>query len=387
MPRSRQGKSHSKRSKRIDGRMLVVMGPSGRRARAGRALPGDEAVTPVVGTLLILAITIVGMAGILAWGAPTIESIQAQNAQAAIVGEFEELRASAIELSIPDASRIPTVNLPKGSLGVEQGTRVMVTANHATAACDFHVTDWSDTTSPTSVTVALVGCNTVGTDLLEVLQVAGSNTITKYSGVAASGAVTVAGVDFTQGNWLFRVTDNAATNPTVRAQAWLFDSDRISWELPTSSGTVAAHYDLGAVFSDDRGSVFLEKGPSLQENEFGANVYALRVRTLTDAGGTSGISGRGAYQVFLGLVGNHVRVDSDEVYRLRYDFQGDLAESWCGVLMLRNNGLSGAAYAEDDTLRCQQANAAAVRSVVYTKSGTLFALEVIHASMRVTLAA
>lgn len=359
------------------------MGPSGRRARAGRALPGDEAVTPVVGTLLILAITIVGMAGILAWGAPTIESIQAQNAQSAIVGEFEELRASAIELSIPDASRIPTVNLPKGSLAIEQGTRVMVTANHVTG-CDFRATDWSGASPDTTVSFAGFACT--GTTTLEILQVAGSNTITK-STAAPAAAVTVAGVDFSQGNWLFRLTDGDATDPAVQAQAWLFDSDRISWELPTSSGRVAAHYDLGAVFSDDRGSVFLEKGPSLQENEFGANVYALRVRTLTDAGGTSGISGRGAYQVFLGLVGNHVRVD-DDTFSLRYDFQGDLAEAWCGTLILRNSGLSGAAYTEDGALPCVQADSAAVRSVTYAKSGSaVFALEVIHASMRITLAA
>lgn len=348
-------------------------------------MTGESAVTPVVGTLLVLAITVVGMVGILAWGAPTIESIQAQNAQVGIVGEFEELRASAIELSIPDASRIPTINVPRGELGIEQGTRLMVTANHGASNCDFHVTDWSGPSPDTTVSFAGTTCG--GATALEILQVVGSNTITKSS-TAPGGAVTVGGVDFTQGNWLFRLT-NGAANPTIYAQAWLFDSDRISWSLPTSSGGVAAHFDLGAVFSDDAGSVFLEKAPSLQENEFGANVYSLRVRTMTDAGGTTGISGRGAYQVFLGLVGNHVRVDSPTVYRVRYDFQGDLAESWCGAMMLRNIGLDEtiSAYAEDGTLPCQQGSETAVRSVTYARADSgAFAMEVIHASMRITLA-
>ena len=361
------------------------MGLPAGQGRAGRASPGEDAVTPVVGTLLILAITIIGMAGILAWGAPTIENIQAQNAQSAIVGELEELRASAIELSIPDASRIPTINLPRGSLGIVQGTRMLVTANHV-AGCDFRVTDWSGASPDTAVSFAGGPCTATR---LEIHQVVGSNTVLKTAtnqGYAAT--LSVAGVDFAQGNWLFRLT-NGATNPTIYAQAWLFDSDRVSWSLPTSSGGVAAYYDLGAVFSQDGVSVFLEKGPSLQENDFASDVYALRVRTLSDAGGTSGIAGQGSYQVFLGLVGNHVRIDSPTVHKLRYDFQGELAESWCGALLLRNAGLTTGAYAEDGPgYACiDPTNAAEVRSVTYTRSGgTPFPMEVIHASMRVTLA-
>lgn len=365
------------------------MGPSRARACAGRALAGDEAVTPVVGTLLILAITIVGMVGIMAWGAPTIEAIQAQNAQTAIVGEFEDLRANAIELSIPDASRIPTIVLPRGQLSIEQGTRFMVTANHASAACDFHVTDWADTAQPTKVTIALGGCNSGSFDTLEILEVAGSNTVSEYEAAAASGEVTVAGVDFTQGNWLFQVTDGE-TSPQIGAQAWLFDTQRISWDLPTSLGGVAADFEYGAVFSRDGESVFLEKGPSLRESDVGSGVYTLRVRTLDDGGGSSAIAGSGSYQVFLGLVGNYARIgtDSPESYSVRYDFQGDLAESWCGSLLLRNAGLAddGVAYAEDPGLPCQASSITAVRSVTFEPNvAGSFPVEVIHASMLVTL--
>lgn len=355
-------------------------------------LDGESAVTPVVGTLLVLSITIIGMVGIMAWGAPTIESIQAQNAQVAMVGEFEDLRASSIELSIPDASRIPIINLPRGTLGIERGTRLMVTANHYNAACDLHVTGWNDAT-PTSVDVQLTGCND-GNDQLEILQVVGSNTISKHSVAAAGGAVTVAGVDFTTGSWLFRITDGTAPGAAVRAQAWLFETERVAWSLPTSSGTVGAFFELGAVFSDDAGAVYLEKAPSLQENEFGANVYALRVRTLSNPGGTTTVSGQGSFQVFLGLVGNHVRVDA-ATYSVRYDFAGDYAESWCGALKLRNSGLADldangvpdAAYADQPGYTCQApSNAEAIRSVRYANgSAAPFAFEVIHATMRVTL--
>jgi FlaG/FlaF family flagellin (archaellin) len=78
-----------------------------RSARSARQAPAGlardlAAVSPVIGSVLILVITVLGIAGVLYWGAPMIERIQVQNAQAAMVGEFEDLRDSSRELSVPD---------------------------------------------------------------------------------------------------------------------------------------------------------------------------------------------------------------------------------------------------------------------------------------------
>ncbi len=110
-------------------------------------LHDDEvAVSAVIGTIMILAITVIGIAGVLYYGAPTIDRIQSRNAQVAMEGSFETLRASVQELSVPDHARYPSINLPSGILGLEPGDRFLITADHDSAfsSCDLHVTDWSD---------------------------------------------------------------------------------------------------------------------------------------------------------------------------------------------------------------------------------------------------
>src|SRR5688500_1999559 len=108
-----------------------------------RGSASEAAVTPVIGAILILVISVLGIAGVLFWGAPLIERIQVQNAQVSMVGEFEDLRDSSRELSVPDHSRFPTVVLGRGELALERGSRIMVTLSYD-SACDFHVTGWAN---------------------------------------------------------------------------------------------------------------------------------------------------------------------------------------------------------------------------------------------------
>lgn len=353
----------------------------------GRSQAAQEAVSPIIGTLLVLAITVVGMAGIMLWGAPTIEAVQAQNAQVGVIGEFEELRSSSIDLSIPDASRIPTINVARGTIGLEPGTRLMVTANHSN--CDLHVTGWADA-SVATVDFAAGGCS--GTTF-EVLQVVGSNTVRRYSGPVATTSVTIPAAagftpDVTQGDWMFRLSNGNDLSLVTYAQAWLVDNDALTWRLDTSRGGVSAFYDLGAVFSANGDAFFVEKGPSLQESEFGSGVFSFRMRTLNDTTGSAAISGRGSHEVFLGLVGNYARIDRADTYRLRFDMAGDLAESWCNLFIQRNTAIGATRYVEDGSLPCDQASDAAVRSVTYTVAGggtVAFEAEVLHADIRVTL--
>ena len=342
-----------------------------------------EAVSPIVGTLLVLAITVVGMAGIMLWGAPTIEAVQAQNAQVGIIGELEELRGSSIELSIPDASRIPTVNVARGTLGLEPGTRMMVTADHGAAACDFHVTGWADA-SPTTVSYSSTGCS--GSHF-EVLEVVGSNSVRRLSETPLDGSATVAGADFGEGDWLFRLSNGDDLALVVYAQAWLVDNDAVVWALDTSQGGVSAALDLGAVFSRIGRADFVEKGPSLQESEFGSGVYSLRLRTFNDTSGSAQISGRGSHEVFLGLVGTHTRIDRADTYRLRFDVAGLRGEAWCNLLVQRNQLIGATRYVEDPLLPCDQDSDFDVRSVTYVPAAVPFEAEVLHADIRVTLSA
>jgi len=369
---------------------------------APRAFARDPAaVTPVIGTLMILVITILGITGVLLWGAPTIERIQAQNAQLAMIGEMEDLRANTMDLSVPDASRIPTIVLGDGELGVEPGTRIQVAAGHdgSNPACDLHVTGWADA-SPTTVVVETDGCRTptdtcttpmaVGDACLEIHQVVGGNTVRKTVDFdAPTAAAEVVGADFTAGDWLFRLTNGESTALLeVYAEAWLLENDRFTWRIQTNSGELSAFMDSGAVFSQEDGTYFLDKAPPIQEDAFGSGVYVFWIRSLSALDETS-VSGQGSYQAFLGLVGNYARVDEPDVRRVRYDFSGELAEAWCQSLLLRNPGLTGgAAYAEDgpDFACTDPTNPESIRSVTYAKPlDDPFPFEFIHARIRISL--
>lgn len=368
-------------------------------------------VSPVVGTVLVLAISVLGIAGILAWGAPTIDKIQTRNAQMAMEGEFEGLRDMSADLSVPDHSRFPTIAVPGGTLAMQAGTRFLVTADHDSsttacgggtcANCDFHVTDWSDSgTDKGKVTVSATGCRTptatctplplaVTSACLEIFSVGGTTTVEQNVTYSAPTA-TVAGVDFSKGDWMFRLSDGVASTPTIYAEAWLHSTDQLAWTLQSGSGERKLFLEGGAVFSSAGGTYFLEKEATIGDSSFGTGYYGLWLRSLL-ATTYSSIDGPGSRQVFLSLLGNSVRVDSNAATKLRFDFAGPLAESWCNGMLARNDRLANAAYAETAGFTCAAGDAQGLRSVAYTCTdatdcpGGAFKFRFLHARIDTSL--
>jgi hypothetical protein len=363
-----------------------------------RPSPGeDAAVTPVIGAILILAITIVGIAGVLFWGAPMVDRIQSQNAQAAIVGEFEDLRASSRELSVPDHSRFPTVVLPRGELLLEQGTRMMVTAEFV-SGCTFRVIGWSTGVASSSH----AGCP--GTVTTRVYSVSLSTRIeTAY----------VLGDQST--DWLWVASSTSTTCPAntaladlgnVCAVAWLHSSDQVTWNLESSDQERSVHFDSGAIFSSTGGTQFLEREPVIADTVTGASAtdpyFGFWLRSL-DAASYSSFSGTGSHQVYFSLIGNYVRVDGD-VFRLRFDASGALSEAWCNALVDRNqrlpdadsDGTPDSSYKSQVADCGETATGTGIRSVCYSltistndacaTAPTAFAARILHAKIYTSLA-
>jgi hypothetical protein len=367
--------------------------PAPASARTSRRRPkvdkqNEEAVTPVLGTIMVLGITVVGIAGIMLWGAPAIARIQAQNAQLAMVGEFEDLRASTQELSVPDHSRFPTIVMDSGSLGLRTGTRFLVTANFAGAAntgCDFRVTEWAD--ADTNVDVAATSCGASATDV-HIASVAGSNTVLEFTGDLGND---VGNEAFSSGDWAFFLRNDAGT--TTYAVAWLLSTDQLAWS--NSGGQSRAVYlDGGAVLSETEGTVFLQKQPALGDLAFGEDYVGFWLRTL-DAPNQNSVTGRGSYQVYFALTGNHLRIDEQSVYRVRYDFFGTHAEAWCNSLLHRNSDFPDleapagpdAVYAVTTGATCAtSSDPNGVRSLTFTHDGAdAFEYRLLHAQIHATL--
>ncbi|MHB8634168.1 MAG: hypothetical protein ACYDBQ_09420 [Thermoplasmatota archaeon] len=360
-----------------------------RPARPGRAWASDTvAITPALGTILVLAITVVGIAGILAWGAPTIDRIQGSNALAQVAGQFEDLRNDERDLSVPDHSRFPTIDLPGGIVSVIPGTRFLVTSDHDSSNlnCDFHVTNWSDSTSKAQVTIAAPNCRTIDATCpaavnhacVEVFSVTGTTTVQQAvtgtgSACNASCTATVTGADTSQGDWLFRISNGNTLNPVVWAEAWLHSSDRLDWSMTTSTGKREAMLDGGSVYTMDQGSLFLDKAAVIEDTAFGAGYYGFWLRAITAGNNYTSISGQGTHQIYFSLMSNAVRVDATNATRLRYDFfsaTGRVAQAWCNTLLARNGLASNNLYNNDANLSCTSGNANGERSVCYIKAAS-----------------
>ncbi len=361
----------------------------------------DDGVSAVIGTILVLAITVIGIAGVLFYGAPTIDRIQSRNAMTAMEGAFETLRDSTQQLSVPDHARYPSINLPSGDLGLAQGDRFVITADHdpANISCDLHVTDWSDVGS--SVTIDATGCRTPTTNCslpmaaaascLEIHSVSGA-TITKQSIGFAGGVATVATADFSAGDWLFRLTDGNV-NPVVYAEAWLHSTDMVTWDLKSSTGRWQQFFDGGAVISQSGGTYFLEKEAPIGDSQFGSAYFGFWLRTLVVPNGNYvSTSGTASHSVLFSLLGVSTRVDDASTYMLRIDINGPLAQPWCNSLLLRNGQLGGGgAYSENAGFTCKDGDAMGLRSVSYAcltcpGAGNPFKFIFLHARIATSLA-
>lgn len=369
-------------------------------SRRSRASDGESAVTPVIGAILILAITVLGIAGVLYWGAPMIDRIQAQNAQVAVVGEFNDLRDASSVLSVPDHSRFPTLVIPRGDLTLERGSRIMVTVDRDASTypnCDFHVTNWADTTARTQVTVSAPNCRTpIGSGtpgateaLLQIFQVSGG-TIVQQTITTCCATPTVAAADFSSGDWLFRLANSACPNG-ICAEAWLHSGDRVAWDVAAASGIRGVAYENGAIFSEADGALFLEREATVGDSVFGSSYFGFWLRSLT-ASSYTGITGAGSHQVYLSLLGNYDRVESPSVSRLRFDAAGDLSEGWCRSFLARNTALVGASY-ESQVADCGFVPGTTERSVCYTRltanpcasATTAFTFRFLHARIYTSL--
>lgn len=339
----------------------------------------DDAVTPVIGTVIVLAITVAGIGMALFMGGPVLVRLRERAALENVVGQFEDVRVAANDMYIPDESRYPTISIPAGQLILGQGSHMLVTVNNDATKpdCDFRVTEWADWNNQLAVSFPAATCRTMmacpatGTNAcLQVHRVDGAT----ETAVTASGAGSITlGEDLSKdSDYVFRILDSASA---IQAQAWLFHMDRLSW----NTGAVDAAYEGGGIFAQEGEGFYLASSPLVSEDPL-SGPFFLRVPTLQDSA-YGGFTGSGSHSVGLVMDSGHLRVDLALANLVRLDFHGDLAEPWCNAFLLRDvlASLDGDYYRDvakptgtpahgdnDPAHACSGGNAAdGVRSVKY----------------------
>lgn len=355
----------------------------------------DNAVTPVVGTVLILLITMAGMAAILAWGVPTVQSIQDQSSLSAMQGEFSDIRLNTLILQEVDTSRLAFVALSAGELSLEPGDRFAIHAVHnqtypdgstqTDPDCDIRVTGWHATTTDLDVDVDTCGTVVTGspstTQLEFKLDKLVGSSIQSRPGITVTGSgsnwnveTNKVGDDLSEGNWRLQLIDS---DGTPHAQAFILETDRVAWHLASSVNDMNLFIEGGALWYADNPLVYNLAPMPVNEDVFGTKDYLLNF--VTYSGDYLTIGSPSNPDVFLKLLGNHGRVSGLDTLRLRYDVHGDLAEAWCNHLQFRSDTITAGTYAEDSSATCQDGDADGVRSVVYEPTGGGdFPFEFIH---------
>lgn len=287
----------------------------------------DVGVTAVVGTVLVVAITIIGIAGVLAFGVPAVTRLNDQAALQSMTGQFVDVRAATLSLSLEGSSTVPAVRLSTGSLGLESADRLLVVVKYD-VACTLDLLDWTvaNTQVNAAGSCAAVPCTGV-LPCFRLFEVHGPS----LREVPVLAPVIPGGLPATS-DWLVRALDGAGN---TQADAWVLSSERLAWRHSSSQSDMAAVLEWGAAFVRDRGDYRL-KSPVIRED---STTGALAMR-LVGFDGSAALSGAGDYGLVATLSSSVVR-STGTASSVHLEFAGEFAGTWCDTILARQT-LDGA---------------------------------------------
>lgn len=350
-------------------------------ARRGHGGHGEESVSAVVGTVLVLGISVMGIGAVLFWGAPLIQEMQDRSAQGAMLAEFLEVRDAVSKLTGADSSRSLGIGLTGGELALT-GTESLLVGIDEDATCSWDIDAWADAAEdqfklvPTGTCAddALTCSGGGGEWCLSVYTMDGA-TLTEIASTYDAGAD---GVDLSPSSMDIDATDHHILiydqdTGTPVYEAWIVSSARLTWEKSSSEGTRRLHYVWGAVLSETSGAVFAEAQFQATEDAFQSGDYYLRANALESTGVS--VSGTDQYGLFVSLASLESRTTTTSSYTLRYEFAGDLSESLCNTVALRDATLDTSSYSDCTT------DTDGLPAITYTPPSTPFRMEFLHAQV------
>ena len=337
-----------------------------------RALPVDDAgVSPVVGMILVLAISIVGTASILYWGLPAIDEMKANVEFRSVEGQFTELDATLKELVAGTTEKTakrwqPSLN--RGEMGVRNGTQGWLFALETYNASADHDLGWSGfADGDHSFTVHNLG----GTSLLwvkvECFTVAGTSSLTALNvSRSATSAAQMTGADLptwstvsTQTFYLY-VKDaglvpvpitgstfkcRVYTGAGLVAESWYANTGSIDYDLHAGVGRKSLVENNGAILSGDGESFAITNSPSLPPPATTAGVPRYFQRSVVLFGNAS-FAGEDRFDLLVSLYSTSVLASYDCASKARTDcvesskvyVYGSLQETWYRYLTNEGQG-------------------------------------------------
>lgn len=256
-------------------------------------------MSPIIGTVLVLFIVLLAMGGILLWGVPAIQGLQDHAEFQSMLTQVHELNAELLALRDAGTARPIAVSMNKGTLSVEPGSRWVVIGAVDTTFSATYLSKWEDDTG-----LVVHSLPNVATNVTVHEAVGGTFSLLRAKDCTGpADCDTGLAADQIEGNTI-RVQLKVAA--LLKAEAWIFDAGRISYEMYSTSTENQIFIEMGAIFSKQQDRLFLESPPRVKEPLFTVDPVdaSFLVRAFQIEGDTS-VSGKGHHSVFAYLENNY----------------------------------------------------------------------------------
>jgi hypothetical protein len=290
----------------VDAPRLLTRSPGGTSTKANRRIRSDlrqfrrdtSAVSPVIGTVLILFIVLLAMAGILAWGVPAIQGLQEHAEFQSMLTQMVQVNNDLLTLRDPQNTRLVTVSMNHGTLRVEDGSRWVVGVGRDET--EFYLSNWERGGGDFDfhwggAAVRVTADRVVGSTPQNIAAATQSS---------CSGSCTLAGTGAAAATYPVRV--QAFDGNNLRAEAWVFDMGRVSYRMREDSNLNRVHVEMGAVFTQQGPRIFMEHSAAIKEPVYDITPadtsYLVRVFQLS---GDSAVSGKGRHTILASLAENY----------------------------------------------------------------------------------
>lgn len=350
--------------------------PSGRHpGRRLRRLARDTAaVTPLVGTVLILGVSTFGLAVVLTWGLPSMEQTQAKAEIDGVFEQFhslEEIQQDVMRSGASGKASTGGVSFSQGELTRTQGSVFIVQSHDRLYNIDDTHRYWAhmvDSSDPFVVHVqALDGAPT--SDRYVTASTVDPDTEKQVGSVTAFNAdgraeVTVTRDALEGGTLRIRVmhlADDALGEPNDFRimDAWVMPAGALEYERDTRWGRTGVILEMGSVITDYPSGMHVHTDPLVrQETHSSGETRFLSVFTpvLTGGPGDAPVesTGPGTHPLRFLLDLNMLHVTGRDVVSAGVHVDGPRADLWYdhfeerqGFTLLPDGGPSGAVVESD----------------------------------------
>lgn len=350
----------------------------------------ESGVTPVIGTILVLLISVAGIGVTLLVGVPVMDDLQERGNLQAMEGQFEQLRHDAAALNVQGTSRTTGVNLPQGTLSTTTGTSLLlgeyVTAS-ASTSCELRA--WADG-DDTVVAPLDLGCPVLGNlaaacgpappwwqfeaflnwiicvglacdggyfegDCLVVERWDGAWEDVDVEVEEITNAVLLEHQVDTAPLWRFEIYEDGQPVHTRFYIAW---SDAVRW----ADGGSEVVYEWGGLVETVAGDEYVHAMPRLLDGD----PFVLGLTSIE--ADSSSLAGSGAHGIRMDAAGLVTVTDTASVQALRLDFAGERGKAWCDAFLFRNSAHAGTPYGAvpATSQRCSLAVGGSAPDVAYS---------------------